>query len=93
LHSGQRVSFMLNPPWDWTDEKTEFGYLKVVVGVSGRKQHLERTHTARRLEERKKLLVGCFWSQVEDGRSVRVVLTPAAKREQELAEPYSTRLY
>jgi hypothetical protein len=28
LHSRQRIFFMLNPPWDWTDEKTELGGLK-----------------------------------------------------------------
>jgi hypothetical protein len=60
------------------------------VGVSGRKRHQERTHTARRLKERKKLLVGCFWSQVEDGRSAYAVLALAAEREQERAEPCST---
>jgi hypothetical protein len=77
---------MLNPPWDWTDEKTELSYLKVRCECLGKE-------AASRLEERKKLSVGCLWSKVEDGRSARVVLTPAAKREQELAEPCSTRLY
>lgn len=28
LHSRQRIFFMLNPPWDWTDEKTELSGLK-----------------------------------------------------------------
>jgi hypothetical protein len=28
LHSRQRIFFMLNPLWDWTDEKTELGGLK-----------------------------------------------------------------
>jgi len=54
LRSRQRIFFMLNPPWDWTDEKTELGYLKVRCGCLG-KEAASRANPhckeARRAEE------------------------------------------
>jgi hypothetical protein len=45
LHSRQRI-FLLNPPWDWTDEKTELRCLKETALRAN-----PRRKAARRAEE------------------------------------------
>ena len=54
LHSRQRIFFMLNLPWDWTEEKIELSCLKArceCLGKETASRANPRRKGARRAEE------------------------------------------
>lgn len=57
LRSGQRIFFMLNPPWDWTDEKTEPSYLNARCECLG-KETASRANPHRKVARGAEEIVG-----------------------------------